>query len=115
MLTLVHLSTTAVFDPSSMAAVAGLARKHHLVVVCAQHRPGWPVLPALRAALRGRHCVGLVVNGEVGGADRRLVERLLDEGKVVVIITGASSTAAQLVNWLWLPADSVLTLPVTAG
>jgi hypothetical protein len=42
---------------------------------------------------------------------RRLIAEVLAEGKVVLILTGDEPTAAVMVNWSWLAADRIVTLP----
>jgi hypothetical protein len=111
MLTLVHLSVAALRDPASLTVLADLAIDHQLVLICAQGAPPQPIMARLRDALPNRRLIAVLVTGEAVAPERRLVEQLVAEGIVPLIVTADDPAAVRLVNWFWLPADRVVTLP----
>jgi len=110
MIALIHLSARALAHPPSMATLAGFA-EHELVLVCARCGPAVPAVSVLSRALSGRRVVALAVDGELVAQERRLVGQVLAEGQVVLILTADEPAAATMVNWCWLAADRIVTLP----
>jgi hypothetical protein len=111
MLALVHLNADALADPPSMALLTVMARRHRLVVVCAQCGSAMGVLRALREIIPRHRVVTLLVEGEVAVQERRLIRQLLDEGQVPLVLSTARPPQARLVNWVWLRPGVILVLP----
>jgi hypothetical protein len=111
MLALVHLNAEALADPPSMALLTAMARRHRLVVVCAQCGPAMGVLRALREIIPLHRLVAILVSGEVAVQERRLIHELLDEGQVPLVLSTARPPQARLVNWEWLRPAVILVLP----
>jgi hypothetical protein len=110
-LALVYLTSTTGRDPISLAALAKLAARHELVLVCEHRAMSDGLIPALRSALPRHRLATLVVDGEVLREERELVERLLEDGAIPLILTAGDLAASRPTSWLWIGADTIMVLP----
>ena len=111
MLAVVRLCAHALDHPPSMKALAGMAAKHELVLVCG-HETAAHLVGALRLTLGQHRVVALLVDGDLMDHERNLLRELLNDGTIPVILTIRDPAAVQLTGWL--DPDSDVALPINA-
>ena len=109
-LAIVFLDPLTYADPISLRALARLGARDELVLVCDHRMVGTGLLAVLRRTLRRYQLITLIVDGEVSRQERQLVLQILNEGAIPVICTTNTSTRS-MANWLWLGADTTVSLP----
>jgi hypothetical protein len=109
-LAIVFLDPITYADPISLTALARLGARDELVLVCDHRMVDNGLLAVLRRALQRYQLITLIVDGEASRQERRLVLQILNEGAIPVICTTNTSTGS-MTNWLWLGADTTVSLP----
>jgi hypothetical protein len=110
-LALVYLTSASCRDAISLAALARLAARYELVLVCEHRAVADGLIPALRRTLPRHRLATLVVDGEIMRQERELVEQLLEVGTIPLILTVGDLAASRPTSWLWIGADTIMVLP----
>jgi hypothetical protein len=113
-LVIAHVSPATLADPAMSQTLTTVATEHELVLICTDDHVTGGLLPYLRATLPRHQVVALLTNGDLSRRDRELTADLLNDGVIPLIITDATDESAQLLNWHWLGAHTVVTAPAPA-
>jgi hypothetical protein len=112
MLVVVHWSPEARDHGPSLRLLATTVAEHEVVVVSSHRTADGGVVSGLRAALPRCQIVALLVDGDLPGYERDLVNELINEGKVPLIFTVGDPTSPELTSWL--SPDARIDLPAGA-
>jgi hypothetical protein len=94
-----HLYRGMLDPPDRLAAVTDMAALYELVLIGAHHLMVGGRLAVLRQALAPRRMVALLIDDDLPGIERAMVDDLLNDGVIPVIVTVGETPAGPLMSW----------------
>jgi hypothetical protein len=96
----VYLNVEIFDHPDRLAALTDVAALHELVLIGARHFMVDGRLTVLRQALAPRRMVALLIDNDLPGIERTLVNDLLNDGVIPLIVAVGDKPASPSMAWL---------------
>lgn len=111
MLAIVEMSsaTGSRSNQVALSALAELAARHEVVLICDHGAVINGLLPALRNALPRRQLLALIIDGHARYQECEVIKQALKDGRIPIIVT-IDAAGDQPIDWQWIGADGTLRL-----